>query len=361
MQDETEYPWHAYADQIASVVVDGPSSVGDMAFYNDYYALTSVSLGEGLTRIGRNAFGDCVRLSQVSLPDSLVTIGGRSFANTAITDITIPDGVTTIDGEAFYGSALTAVTIPNSVTSLGSGAFSNCARLQSVVLSENIEVIGMYAFSNCTNLTSIVIPGNVKSISDGAFSNCMALVQVTFSEGLEQICASAFEDCLGLTGLVIPSTVNYLGNPFPGCYLTTLTFLGDAPQIPDENTFLGMFLTAYYPADNPTWTEDIMLDYGGTLTWVPYGFGFITQPESQTVLAGETAVFTVEVNGEVQTYQWQYSTNGKYWFDSGMPGANTAALQVVALAKRNGQQYRYIITDAYGNTVTSATVTLTIH
>ena len=34
--------------------------------------------------------------------------------------------------------------------------------------------------------------------------------------------------------------------------------------------FNGVTATAYYPAGNITWTEDVMKDYGGKITWVPY-------------------------------------------------------------------------------------------
>ena len=34
-----------------------------------------------------------------------------------------------------------------------------------------------------------------------------------------------------------------------------------------------MHAVAYYPADNPTWTSDVLQNYGGTITWVPYTSG----------------------------------------------------------------------------------------
>ena len=41
--------------------------------------------------------------------------------------VTLPEGLTSIGNDAFFGcSRLTSVTIPNSVTSIGNGAFSSC-------------------------------------------------------------------------------------------------------------------------------------------------------------------------------------------------------------------------------------------
>ena len=89
-------------------------------------------------------------------------------------------------------------------------------------------------------------------------------------------------------------------------------------------------------------------------------FQIVVQPESQTVVVGETATFTVEAEGDGLSYQWQYSKNGIYWFDSGMEGADTKSLTVEALAKRAGQQYRCVITDTNGSKVTSEVAVLNI-
>jgi hypothetical protein len=51
--------------------------------------------------------------------------------------------------------------------------------------------------------------------------------------------------------------------------LEELRFTGDVPSIA-ENAFTDLWLTAYYPYRNDTWTEDKLLPYGGHLTWEPY-------------------------------------------------------------------------------------------
>jgi len=64
----------------------------------------------------------------VVIPDRInnipvTTIGGSSFAGMRLTNITIPDTITCIEGSAFYRNKLTNVTIPRSVTDIGWGAF----------------------------------------------------------------------------------------------------------------------------------------------------------------------------------------------------------------------------------------------
>ena len=56
---------------------------------------------------------------------------------------------------------------------------------------------------------------------------------------------------------------------FEGSELKEIVFLGDAPMFWNSNTFTGVTITAYYPADNETWTEDKLQDYGGSITWIP--------------------------------------------------------------------------------------------
>ena len=64
--------------------------------------------------------------TSVTIPDGVTKIGNYAFNGCkALTSVTIPNSVTFIGGSAFYGcEALTSVTIPNSVTSIGSNVFS---------------------------------------------------------------------------------------------------------------------------------------------------------------------------------------------------------------------------------------------
>ena len=84
------------------------------------------------------------------------------------------------------------------------------------------------------------------------------------------------------------------------------------------------------------------------------------QPESITANTGETVYFTAAATGADLTYQWQYKSAGTTkWYNSGMPGATTPTLEVEALAKRNGQQYRCKISNAVDTVYTEA-ATLTV-
>ena len=85
-------------------------------------------------------------------------------------------------------------------------------------------------------------------------------------------------------------------------------------------------------------------------------------PKDVSVALGAVAVFTVKAVGKGLTYQWQYFSiydNAK-WVNTTLDGCTTSALRVTATVARSGNQYRCVITDAHGNTLTSKPAFLTI-
>ncbi len=85
-----------------------------------------------------------------------------------------------------------------------------------------------------------------------------------------------------------------------------------------------------------------------------------TQPTDVTGEVGTDATFTVVAEGNELTYQWQYLNVGATnWRNSSQSGSNTNTLTIPITEARNGQQYRCVITDVDGNTVTSDAATLT--
>lgn len=85
----------------------------------------------------------------------------------------------------------------------------------------------------------------------------------------------------------------------------------------------------------------------------------LSNPTDQYAPANASVTFAVEAEGVGLTYQWYYRQAGKtVWYASGSAGANTSELTIVATAKRNGQSYRCVVTDAMGNQITSEAATI---
>ena len=108
---------------------------------------------------------------------------------------------------------------------IGDYAFKNCSDLTSLTLPSSVTRIGDYAFYNCSGLTSLTLPSSVTSIGEFAFRYCSGLTSLTIPSGVTSIGMSAFEYCSSLTSLTLPSSVNEIGiYAFHGCSgLTSLT------------------------------------------------------------------------------------------------------------------------------------------
>ena len=52
-------------------------------------------------------------------------------------------------------------------------SINNMTAVKEVVLGNNVEYIGNYAFAGFSGLTNITIPENVTTIGNGAFSYCI--------------------------------------------------------------------------------------------------------------------------------------------------------------------------------------------
>ena len=119
-------------------------------------------------------------ISSVTIPDGVTSIGNNAFLScTNLTSVVIGNSVTSIGDYAFYNcKSLTSITIPDSVTSIGSSAFYDCGSLTSVVIPDKVTTIGSYAFLGCKRLTSVVVGSSVKSVGSSAFEDCYRLVEV---------------------------------------------------------------------------------------------------------------------------------------------------------------------------------------
>ena len=135
------------------------------------------------------------------------------------------------------------------------------------------------------------------------------------------------------------------------------------PQEAVEDNYTAEFVLvdddiAVYEAESPE--EEIDFLHEDQL-YEAAGLAITTQPKSYSGAEGSNATFTVAASGSGLTYQWQYKlANSTTWTDSPAASAKTASLTVEATTARNGNQYRCIVKDGSGNSVTSEAATLTV-
>ncbi len=163
-------------------------------------ALDKVTIND----VGQYAFRDCKKLGDGVIDFSKLT-----------TD--------TINTYAFYGcTSLATVTLPSSLIEIGGSAFKGCTNLASLALPETLETIGSSAFEGCTSLETITLSSALKKIGSSAFKNCTAITSLTLPESLETIDSSAFEGCANLASINLEKVKYINQKAFKGC--ESLTF-----------------------------------------------------------------------------------------------------------------------------------------
>lgn len=150
----------------------------------------NVALPSGLKYIGGYAFSSCKSMTAIDIPASVEIIDNSAFFGgygCQLANVTLHEGLKHIGRSAFYKQKLTEITIPASVDSIEKSAFSSCAELQTVTLSEGLKYLGDGVFYGCKSLTSITLPSTLETVGDELFMNATALSAINIPAGLTSI------------------------------------------------------------------------------------------------------------------------------------------------------------------------------
>ncbi len=107
---------------------------------------------------------------------------------------------------------LESVILPDSLVELGSGAFSACTSLARIALPDDLQTISGRCFSDCTELESVILPDSLVKLGPYAFSGCTSLKKIDLPNGLKEIGLSCFASCEALTEIKIPASVSKMYN-----------------------------------------------------------------------------------------------------------------------------------------------------
>lgn len=221
-------------------------------------AIPALIAGRPVTRIGDDAFAVCARLTQVTIPDSITSIGNSAFEGTRLASVTLPGSVTNIGSYAFYACrSLTNVMISDSVTRIGHHAFAVCTNLGKIAIPGSVTHLGDFAFYACRNLTNASMAGGLTHIGDWQFSECSRLTSVTIPGSVTNIGKEAFSFCPSLAGVIIPGGVLGLGEgAFRDCGSLAGVYCMGFPPAADLSAFTAdARATVYYQPGAAGWSS----------------------------------------------------------------------------------------------------------
>ena len=254
-------------------------SISSKAFASS--KISSVSIPQGITSIGDNAFYGCSNLTSVTVewPEPLA-INSTCFSNASNATLNVPKGCyetyagaenwsnfkTIVEpahtnGDTF-ASSITAgsgttdavfkvIDVTNKYVSIGSGEESSIADYTSgkVIVPSTVKGydgntyqvkgLSMLAFFYCYEVTSVELPNGITTIGEAAFFECNALTSFIIPTTVTAIDDLAFEGCYNLTSINIPANITSLGSgAFYGCTkLTSVTVNWTEPLAIDDECF----------------------------------------------------------------------------------------------------------------------------
>ncbi len=205
-------------------IADGALS-GSSYGQSNTSALETVTLPQGLCRIGAEAFLNCSALETVNAAGGITSIGKDAFEGTALYNDST--------GENWYGGGLYIGNWLVAVSKSVSGDFvvkegteyiididspnrlfptSALNKITSVTLPSSLRRIGNNAFKSLSKITSIELPAGLESIGENAFSGCIALASVNLGDcaSLREIGTAALMQC-AFTQITVPASVQTMG------------------------------------------------------------------------------------------------------------------------------------------------------
>ena len=289
-------------------IPDQITEIGDYAFYGNP-TLKTVNFHAGITRIGTGAFYETL-LTRVSIPNPDCEIGNSCFSNSQVSSISLPQGMKKLGRHVFfYCTNLTSLTLPEGMEEIGMMCFASCSltsvnlpstmvKLDSCSLQDNpftsinlknVKFVGRQAFSQCTNLTTVTSNGKLEEIDGAAFTRC-PITTAYLPEGLLTINMNAYFRCTNLNSFTVPTTTTTItGNPCVGA--TSLTAFNVAAGSEYFTTYDGCLYATGGATVKPTRADGDAPAGLTALVGVPTGWrqSVLRVPEGVTVSADQAA------------------------------------------------------------------------
>lgn len=158
-----------------------------------YYAMglteTELTIPEGVTVIGAYAAYQNKTLKALNIPACVKTIMNNAFDGCSnISTITLSEGLETLGTAVFQQAAITEITLPESLVTIEGNAFSQCKSLTSLIIPDHVTTIGDFGIMNCSVLTDVTLGRNVTNMGKTVFFNDKVIVNVVSLNPVPPVC-----------------------------------------------------------------------------------------------------------------------------------------------------------------------------
>ncbi len=207
-------------DQTRYVVPEGTIVIAENAFQNYGKTIASLVLLEGLQLIGKSAFSGMSALKDVSLPDTIRSIGYDAFGSTGIAgDSSRWEGNGLYVGNwlvAVENTKLTEFAVREGTIGIADGKDTSlfptrAQSIQTLTLPSTLKYVGVRSFARL-KIKELTLPSSLETIGEGGFKSCSFLKSINLEDctNLRSIGSLAFSEA-ALNEVTIPESVETMG------------------------------------------------------------------------------------------------------------------------------------------------------
>ena len=187
----TQGLWHQTNLRVLSLPY-GLTTIGSRGI-EACFKLRALNVPRGVTTIDDYVFRCNYALKVLTFPQGITTFKSPCQTCVALSRVTIPEGPTAIGNNAFTRCFdATVINVPDSVHSFGSGCFESCYELRAINIPSGVTAIPNNFARQCHNLREVTIPEGVTSIGEMAFSGNFGIAELVIPSTVTAIGKFAF-------------------------------------------------------------------------------------------------------------------------------------------------------------------------